>query len=74
LGFGNNEKKEKNKSKFIVYGFRFMVSGLWFQVYGFRFMVSGLWFQVYGLTTNYKYKTKKNMNPEWKVSFEVKNL
>jgi len=58
-----------------------MVSGLWFQVYGFRFMVSGLWFQVYsfrfmvsGLTTNYKYKTKKNMNPEWKVSFEVKNL
>ena len=58
-----------------------MVSGLWFQVYGFRFMVSGLWFQVYsfrfmvsGLTTNYKYKTKKNMNPEWKVSFEVENL
>jgi len=44
-----------------------MVSGLWFQVYGFRFMVSGL-------TTNYKYKTKKNMNPEWKVSFEVENL
>ena len=51
-----------------------MVSGLWFQVYSFRFIVSGLWFQVYGLTTNYKYKTKKNMNPEWKVSFEVENL